>query len=171
MLLSYTGMALCMLIFASVAEALGQASPIEKNVLIAFLCLWSFIFGCCIGTFVWTCSAEVNSMRLQIYGQACTTTFYQIFAFGAPFYSPYMLSPKYVNMDTRLGLFYAGISATMVVLVFLFVPATARLTLEQIGDYFASGRKAWRTSTGRNKMIARGDEVDHVREDGDKILV
>lgn len=171
MLLGYTGMALCMLIFASVAEALGQASPIAKNVLIAFLCLYAFIFGSCIGTSVWTSSAKVHSIRLRTYGQACTTTFYQIFAFGASFYSPYMLSPKYGNMGTRLGCFYVGISAIMVVLVFLFVPETARLKLEQIDDYFASGRKAWRTSTGRNKMIARGHEVDHDGEDGDKILV
>ena len=79
-----------------------------------------------------------------------------------------MLSPKHGNMGARLGFFYAGTSAIMVVLVFLFVPETARLTLEQIDDYFASGRKAWRTNTGRNKMITRGDEVDYDGVDGDK---
>jgi hypothetical protein len=48
--------------------------------------------------------------------------------------------------------------------VFFFVPETNRLTLEQIDDHFLSRRAAWRTSTGRNKKIARGEEVDHSGE-------
>jgi hypothetical protein len=44
----------------------------------------------------------------------------------------------------------------MLVLVFLFVPETARLTLEQIDEYYLSGAMAWKTSTGRNKKIAMG---------------
>lgn len=49
----------------------------------------------------------------------------------------------------------------MLILTYLFVPETARLTLEQIDEYFFSGRAAWRTSTGRNKKIAKGEVVDH----------
>jgi hypothetical protein len=44
----------------------------------------------------------------------------------------------------------------MLVLVFLLVPETARLTLEQIDEYYFSGAMAWKTSTGRNKKIAVG---------------
>ena len=56
------------------------------------------------------------------------------------------------------------------ILIFLWVPETARLTLEEIDDHFLSGRKAWRTSTGRNKRIARGLAVDHTGERENHIL-
>ena len=43
---------------------------------------------------------------------------------------------------------------------------TARLTFEQIDNYFTSGSNVWRTSTGRNKEIAAGEVVDHTHEKG-----
>lgn len=55
----------------------------------------------------------------------------------------------------------------MVVLVFLMVPETAQLTLEQIDEHFLSGRAAWRTSTKRNKRIAQGVTVNHIAENDD----
>jgi MFS transporter, SP family, sugar:H+ symporter len=44
-------------------------------------------------------------------------------------------------------------------MVFLFVPETARLSLEQIDDHFLPGKKAWRTSVKRNKTIERGQDL------------
>lgn len=46
----------------------------------------------------------------------------------------------------------------MLVLTYFLVPETARLTLEQIADYYHSSRPAWKTSTRRNKRIAAGLE-------------
>jgi uncharacterized membrane protein YgcG len=164
MLIGYTGMGLCMLTFASVAEGLGPATQAAKNVVVGFLCLWAFICGSCIGSSVFTASSEVHSLRLRTYGQACTIVVYEIFSFGALFYTPYMLSADYGNMGSRVGFFYAGISAIYLGLVFLFVPETAFLTLEQIDDYFASGRKPWKTSTKRNKLIAAGKLAEDKNE-------
>lgn len=160
MLVGYTGMGICMLTFASVTEGLGADAPLAKNVIVTFLCLWAFICGSCIASSVYTSSSEVHSIRLRTYGQACTTVCFEVFSFGALFYTPYMLSKDYGNMGSRVGFFYAGISAVYVLLIFLFVPETAFLTLEQIDDYFTSGRKPWRTSTGRNKLIASGKLVE-----------
>ena len=53
----------------------------------------------------------------------------------------------------------------MLVLTFLFVPETARLTLEQIDDYFFSGKPAWTTSTSRNKKIAENGSMENLVED------
>lgn len=160
MLLGYSCMGSCMLIFAAVAEGIGEASPIAKHALIAFLCLWAFAFGATVGPSVFIASAEMHAIRLRTTGQACAITIYEICAFAASFYTPYMLSADYGNMGSRVGFFYAGISALQITLVFLFIPETASLTLEQIDDYFASGRKAWRTSTRRNKLIAAGKLVE-----------
>jgi len=40
------------------------------------------------------------------------------------------------------------------------LPETARLSLEMIDDYFASGRPARKTSITRNKKVARGELYD-----------
>ena len=57
-----------------------------------------------------------------------------------------------LNSDAKIP----GINAALLILVVLFVPETARLTLEQIDDYFVSGPKAWKTSIARNKKLQRG---------------
>lgn len=155
MLAGYGLMAICMLIFSSVSTALGADDSSAQNVVVAFLCIWAFVFGGFIGSSVWLASAEVHSVRLRTYGQANTTFFYNIFAFGATFWTPYMLNPEYGNMGANVGYFYFGVTVAFVILIFLFVPETSRLTLEQIDDYFMSGRKAWTTSTKRNITLAR----------------
>ena len=62
----------------------------------------------------------------------------------------------------------AGLTLVFWIMIFWFVPETSQLTLEQIDDHFLSGRKAWRTSTSRNKRIAKGLVVDHTGESGYK---
>lgn len=160
MLVGYSLMALCMLIFSAVSTGLGPTNSIAKSVLVAFLCIWAFVFGGCIGSSVWLASAEMHSVRLRTYGQANTTFFYQIFVFAASFWTPYMLSKDYGNMGTNVGYFYFGVTIVVLAFTFLFVPETARLTLEQIDDYFTSRRMAWSTSTRRNKLIASGNMYD-----------
>ncbi|KAJ5689450.1 mfs monosaccharide transporter protein [Penicillium macrosclerotiorum] len=155
MLVGYSLMAICMLIFSSVATGLGADNPIAKHVVVAFVCIWAFVFGGFIGPSVWLASAEMHCLQLRTYGQANTTFCYEIFAFGATFWTPYMLNPEYGNMGTNVGYFYFGITVAVLVLVFLFVPETSRLTLEQIDDYFASGKPAWKTSTSENLKISR----------------
>lgn len=160
MVLGYAAMSACMLIVGAVGTSLGQSDPVAQKVLVAFLCVWAFLFGGFIGPCVWLASAEMHSVRLRTYGQANTTLLYEIFAFGSSFWTPYMLNADYGNMGTNVGYFHFGVSVALAALMWLFVPETARLTLEQIDEYFASGRAAWRTSTGRNKLIASGRESD-----------
>lgn len=201
-LVGYTLMMTWMLIIAIVGSVLGQQSDVAKRVLLGFLFSWAFMFGCFIGTTVWVGAPEQHTIRLRTYGQASTTTVYQvtynpgvplqaahltssqIFGFAATFYGPYMISKDYGNMGLTVGYFYAGmhlppkadlfwclpretaVTFIMLVLTFLFVPETARLSLEQIDDYYMSGRQAWKTSLGRNKRIAKGEisEESHPEE-------
>ena len=156
LLLGYSTMAVCMLIFSAVSTALGPENSVAKNLVIVFLCLWAFLFGGLIGSSVWVASAEMHSVRLRTSGQANTVVIYNILCFGATFWTPYMLSADYGNMGANVGYFYSGVTAVVLVLIFFFVPETARLSLEQIDDYFLSGKPAWKTSLGRNKAIARG---------------
>jgi SP family sugar:H+ symporter-like MFS transporter len=160
MLSGYSMMAICMLIFSSVSTALGSDSLVAQNVVVAFLCIWAFIFGGFIGPSVWLASAEMHSVRLRTYGQANTTFLYEIFSFAVQFWTPYMLNVRYGNMGVNVGYFYFGLTVAVLILVFLFVPETARLTLEQIDDFFLSGRNAWKTSTKTNIAIAQGNLLD-----------
>ncbi|KAK6380655.1 hypothetical protein LTS17_004855 [Exophiala oligosperma] len=159
MLCAFAAMASCMLIFSAVSSALGPNNPQSQRVLVAFLCIWAFVFGGGFAPAAWLTSAELHSVRLRTYGQANTTFFYQIFQFGATFWTPYMLNKDYGDMGTNVGYFYFGITVVWFILVFLFVPETARLTLEQIDDYYMSSRPAWKTSMKVNKQIAMGNNT------------
>lgn len=68
-----------------------------------------------------------------------------------------MLQPQYGDWGTNVGYFYFAVNVVSFVLTFLFVPETAKLTLEQIDEYFASGVPAWRTSIRKNKKLAKGE--------------
>ena len=156
-LTGYLGMMACMLIFATVSTARGTAATSSHDVLITFLCLWSFMFGGFIGSSQWVASAEMHAVRLRTSGQAVVTFLTNIFVFATNFWTPYMLNVKYGNMGTNVGYFYFGTELGAFILLFLIVPENARLTLEQIDEYFLSGRPAWKTSLSRNKRIARGE--------------
>ena len=62
----------------------------------------------------------------------------------------------------------SGVTILIWVLLFLLVPETSRLSLEQIDDYFFSGRKAWRTGIKRSNKIARGELLDPSEQDPDR---
>jgi sugar porter (SP) family MFS transporter len=156
MISGYTGMGLCMLIFAAVNTAMGEDNQAAQRVLVAFVCIWSFIFGGSIGPASWVASPEMHSVGLRTYGQAFSTAIYQIFSFAASFWSPYMLNIDYGNMGTNVGYFYFGVSVVMLILIFSFMPETSRLTLEQVDDYFQTGRPAWKTSLRQNKQVSSG---------------
>jgi hypothetical protein len=108
LLAGYGGMTLCMLIIAAVGTALGAEDPKAKSVLVAFLCLWSLIYGSCVGPSISTTAPEMHSVRLRTYGQAFATALYEIFSFAATFYTPYMLNADYGNMGLNIGYFYFG---------------------------------------------------------------
>lgn len=165
MLYGYAAMAACMLILSAVSTALGQHNPISQAVVVVFLCIWAFVFGGFIGPSVWLASAEMHSVRMRTYGQANTTFLYEIFSFAATFWTPYMLNVKYGNMGSDVGYFYFGVTGAVLILVFLFVPETSRLTLEQIDDIFVSGKRAWKTSTKRNISISHGGLVETVKSE------
>ena len=159
-LAGYTGMMTCMLIFSAVSTGLGGVTNhASRGVLIAFLCGWAFMFGGFISSTQFMASAEMHAVRHRNYGQAFVSMIGNIFGFASSFWGPYMLNVKYGNMGTNVGYFYFGLEFLSLILLFLIVPETARLTLEQIDEHFMSGRKAWRTSLARNKRIER-DEID-----------
>ena len=165
LLVGYAAMCVCMLIVAAVNTGLGSSNHTAQNVLVAFLCMWYFFFGSCNGSTVWVASVEQHSVRHRTYGQAFTSVWAFIFVFATNFWSPYMLSKDYGNMGTNIGYFYAGLCAAFYIITFLMVPETARLSLEQIDEFYASGGKAWKTSLRQNKQIAAahyvaGEEAD-----------
>ncbi|KAJ5512680.1 hypothetical protein N7463_002232 [Penicillium fimorum] len=153
MISGYIVMGVCMLTLSSVSTALDMNESAEI-VIVVFLCIWAFVFGGTIAACINLSAVEVHSVSLRTFGQANTTVFYGIFAFGATFWTPYMLNADYGNMGPNVGYFYGGVTAVIVILTFLLVPETAGLTLEQIDDGFNSGIKAWKTSLAKNKAVA-----------------
>lgn len=161
-LTGYASMATCMLIFAVVSSSLGTGSEISQRVVVAFLCLWTVCFGGFIASSQWLTSAEMHSVRLRTYGQSFVITVNDIFQFASSFWTPYMINPQYGNMGTNIGYFYFGLDVVLFVIFFLVVPENARLTLEQIDDYFQSNKKPWNTSLSKNKAVARESSSEDI---------
>jgi SP family sugar:H+ symporter-like MFS transporter len=162
----YIVMAICMLILSSVGTSLGTDDT-AQIVIVVLLCMWAFVFGGTIAPSAGLASVEMHSVSLRTFGHANTTVFHGIFSFGATFWTPYMLSPNYGNMGPNVGYFYAGVTVVVAVLVFLLVPETAQLTLEQIDEVFNSGIMAWKTSAAKNKVIALSKQRDFVNGDSE----
>ena len=55
-----------------------------------------------------------------------------------------MIKPDYGNMGTNVGYLYFGLTVFFLIITVVFMPETARLKLEPIGDYFESGLPAWK---------------------------
>jgi sugar porter (SP) family MFS transporter len=153
----YMGMMSCMVIFAAVSSGLGSESDVVHDVLVVFLCLWAVFFGGCIGSSQWLTSAEMHAIRHRPRAQAFNISVTNVFVFATNFWTPYMLDAEYGNMGTNVGYFYFGTELVAFALLFFILPENALLTLEQIDEYFMSGRKPWKTSLRRNKRIARGE--------------
>ena len=152
-LVGYAGIAVCMLVFSAVNTGLKGDSKVGTNVLIAFICIWVFIFAAFVAPAAWTSSAELHSLRMRTYGQAFSVWCNLILSFVMSFSTPYMLDPGFGNMGTNVGYFYFGLTAIMLGFIFFFIPETARLSLEQINDSFASRERAWVTSVQKNKKL------------------
>lgn len=159
-LTGFSCMSACMLVFSAVASSSGGTTDTARQALIAFLCIWFFFYTSCISSSHWLVGAEVHSVRLRTYGQAVSVFVSNTCLFGAQFWTPYMINPDAGNLGTNVGYFYFGLDIIIFLLLFFFLPETARLSLEQIDDLFVSRRKAWKTSMKRNKKIARGELYD-----------
>ncbi|KEF51622.1 uncharacterized protein A1O9_12257 [Exophiala aquamarina CBS 119918] len=163
-------MSSCMLVFSTVASGLGSSSEISRKLLIACICLWFFIYASCLSSSHWIVGAEVHSVSLRTYGGAIAVFAANAAFFAASFWTPYMINPTAGNMGTNVGYFYLGMSVVSFFIMFLLLPETARLSLEQIDDHFRSGRQAWRTSLSRNKLIAKGEMCDVTPEERNQSL-
>lgn len=155
-LIGYAFMGTFMLIIGAVNSGIGDATYVSRIVLVVFLCLWNCTYGGFISPSTWLIAAEVQSVRLRTYGQAFSMLMTFIFQFATLFYTPFMISPAYGNMGANIGYFYFGLNAIGFVLIFLMVPETARLSLEQIDELFNTSFRPWSTSLKKNKAIANG---------------
>lgn len=151
LLVGYALMASCMLIFAAVSTGLGSGTTTAENVLVVFICLWYFVYGCCILSAGWLASSEMHSVRLRAPGQAFVGLIAQVTSFAASFWTPYMLNKEYGNMGTNIGYFYFGLTVIIWITMFWLVPETARLSLEEIDHIFEAGVPAWKSSLKKNR--------------------
>lgn len=150
-IIGYIGMALCMFIFSVTNSGLGTANESAKKVLIAFLCIWCFMFTGFNASTSWLAAAEQHSVRHRTYGTAFATLVGFIFNFASNFWTPYMINKKYGNMGTNVGYFYFGLLIIGLAITYFVLPETGHLTLEEVDEYYASGEKPWRTSLKKNK--------------------
>lgn len=148
----YAGMAVCMIIFSATNSGLGNANESAKKVLIAFLCIWAFLFTCFNASTSWLASAEQHSVRHRTYGTAFATAVGFTFNFASNFWTPYMINKKYGNMGTNVGYFYFGLLIIWFFVTYFALPETGNLSLEEIDSLYDSNVKPWHTSLKKNNQ-------------------
>lgn len=143
-----------MLIIGITYSSLGEKSRAMQVTLVTFICLWQATFNAFIASTTWIISAELHSVRLRTYGQAFVMGVVFIFQFGNAFWTPYMISAQYGNMGVNIVYYFFGLTVVIWFLVFISVPETGILSLEQIDDLQSRGTRAWTTSLKQNKLAS-----------------
>lgn len=145
-----------MLVIGVVNSCLGSKNPASVTVLITLLCIWQTVLNALVTSTNWLLASELHTVRLRTYGQAFVMGVTFVFQFASVFYTPYMINPGYGNMGINITYFFFGLSALFLVLIYLIVPETGQLSLEQLDDYLDSEKRAWRTSLRKNRAMSRG---------------
>ena len=102
MIIGYLGMMTCMLICAATSSG-GNHSANVRNTNIAFLVIFEFVYVAFTSSAHWAVSAKTHAVRYPAVGQAFAMVVTNIFIFGTNFWSRYMISPEYGNIDTMLA--------------------------------------------------------------------
>ncbi|KAF1953348.1 general substrate transporter [Byssothecium circinans] len=164
--------ALSMLIFAIVGVALPN-SVVAARCLAAFVCTYLFTYGATWGPIPQAIIGEIPSNRLRSRTVSLATSVNWMCTLFIICGSPYLLSPLYINLGTKLGFIFGGCTILGTIWVFFELPETKDRTLEEIDEMFLNRVPARKfseyVSTGQvgqlnaGKMALDKEEVDEVQ--------
>lgn len=124
---------ICMFGFAGVAES---KSPHAAPVLIMFICLFVTVYSATWGSVCPIVLGEIPSNRLRAKSVALSLATAWAWALVVIVCVPYLLSPEYANLGTRLGFVFGSLTVIVFICTWAFVPETRNRSLEQIDEMF-----------------------------------
>lgn len=125
----------CLLAFASINEAY-PGSPAAAKCLIAFICIFSFTYSATWGSIGPIVIGEVpsNARRSKTVSIALGASF--LVALTVITSIPYLIGPTYLNLGTKIGFVFGGLTVLVTIGTVFFLPETRDRTLEEIDEMF-----------------------------------
>ncbi len=124
-----------MLLFAIIGVAKPD-SPAAAKCLVAFVCIYDFTYGATWGPVPLAVLAEVPSNGLRSKTISIATTLDWTAAMFITCGSPYLISPQYANIGTKMGFIFGGCMILSTVWAYFDLPETKDRTLEEIDEMF-----------------------------------
>lgn len=135
MLVGGTVNAICMLTFAIVSIA-APGSDAANKCLVAFISIFNFSYSATWGSIVPLMVGEIPSNRLRSKTVSLALSSGWVCALTIICGIPYLISPSYANMGTKVGFIFGGATIPVVVFCYFFLPETKDRTLEEIDEMF-----------------------------------
>jgi SP family sugar:H+ symporter-like MFS transporter len=124
-----------MLTFAIVSVAAPNSIAAAKCVA-AFICIFSFSYSATWGSIVPLIVGEVPSNRLRSKTVSLALAASWILSLLIICGSPYLISPAYANLGTKVGFIFGGATIPVVIFCYFFLPETKGRSLEEIDEMF-----------------------------------
>lgn len=126
---------ICMFAFAIIGVATPGTNAAARS-LVAFVCIFCFSYGATWGPVSFVVVGELPSTRLRSKTLALTTSVGWSFNVLISVGMPYLLSPAYVMLGTKVGFIFGGTEILALIFTFWFLPETKDRSLEEIDEMF-----------------------------------
>lgn len=150
LLLGAATMTVCMLIYASVGVTSlyphGKDQPSSKgagNCMIVFTCFYLFFFACTWGPVCYVVVSETFPLRVKSKCMSIATSANLLWGFLIGFFTPFITSA----IDFYYGYVFMGCLVFSYFYVFLFIPETKGLTLEEVDEMWVDGVLPWKSNS------------------------
>lgn len=150
LLVGATGMALCQLVVAIYASAMGNPSTNEMTVqsskiLIVFVMLFVFCYAASWGPVCWVVTAEIYPLKVRAKAMSISTASNWFLNFGIAYGTPYMVGTGqgYADMGPKVFYVWGAFCVLAGIFVYCMVYETSKISLEQIDEMYERVDYAW----------------------------
>jgi len=146
-LVLYGGVAMGVLTFLVGCLSFVQMNAASGSALVALCCLWAFVYANSMAPIGWLSLVEISSPSIRAKTTSIAVTIQYLTGILFNYTVPLMLSNQYAGWGTKIGFFFAGTTALMLIPVIFFYPETKGRTYAEIDELYERGIPAWRFHT------------------------
>jgi sugar porter (SP) family MFS transporter len=149
LLIGAVGMALCQLIVAIYATAVGAINEnvvgTSSHVVIIFVSLFVFFYAASWGPVCWVVTAEIYPLKVRAKAMSVSTASNWILNFGIAYGTPFMVGQGagYADMGPKVFYVWGAFCILAAVFVYCMVYETSKISLEQIDEMYERVDYAW----------------------------
>ncbi|KXJ89300.1 general substrate transporter [Microdochium bolleyi] len=143
-LVLYGGIAMAVLTFLIGCLGFVTMNAAAGSALVALCCLWAFVYANTLAPIGWLSLVEISSPSVRAKTTSIAVTIQYLTGILFSYTVPLMLSNQYANWGTKIGFFFAGLTALMTIPVIFFYPETKGRTYAEIDELYERNIPAWR---------------------------